>query len=154
MRDDVDVLVTRKAHVIEPRFFCGLSVEETASALKVSVDTVMRDWTLAKESLMRELRARPDGKGFSAGTPKALFEDRYVRQSPIASPRRTPPPVRLPPRANAAIRVGLRSEQLRRVQQIARRLKTCASSLFIGPPPRSAAPRDSGQIDRPDGVHG
>ena len=46
----------RKARVIELRFFGGLSVEETASVLKVSVDTVMRDWKLAKAWLQRELR--------------------------------------------------------------------------------------------------
>jgi len=46
----------RKARVIELRFFGGLSVEETAAVLKVSVDTVMRDWKLAKAWLLRELR--------------------------------------------------------------------------------------------------
>jgi RNA polymerase sigma factor (TIGR02999 family) len=47
----------RKAKVIELRFFGGLSVEETAAVLKVSPDTVMRDWRLAKAWLLRELRA-------------------------------------------------------------------------------------------------
>jgi RNA polymerase sigma factor (TIGR02999 family) len=46
----------RKARVIELRFFGGLSVEETATVLKLSVDTVMRDWKLAKVWLLRELR--------------------------------------------------------------------------------------------------
>ena len=46
----------RKARVIELRFFGGLSVEETAAHMKVSVDTVMRDWKLAKAWLRRELR--------------------------------------------------------------------------------------------------
>jgi len=45
----------RKAQVVEMRFFGGLSVEETAEALNVSVDTVMRDWKLAKAWLLREL---------------------------------------------------------------------------------------------------
>ena len=45
----------RKARLIEMRFFGGLSVEETASVLKVSVETVMRDWKLAKSWLRREL---------------------------------------------------------------------------------------------------
>ena len=45
----------RKARVIELRFFGGLSVEETASVLTVSVDTVMRDWKLGKAWLLREL---------------------------------------------------------------------------------------------------
>ena len=46
----------RKSQVVEMRFFGGLSVEETAEALHVSVDTVMRDWKLAKAWLLRELR--------------------------------------------------------------------------------------------------
>jgi len=37
------------------RFFGGLSVEETAEVLKVSPETVARDWRLAKAWLMREL---------------------------------------------------------------------------------------------------
>ena len=49
------VFDARKAQVVEMRFFGGLSVEETAEALKVSVDTVMRDWKLAKAWLLREL---------------------------------------------------------------------------------------------------
>ena len=46
----------RKARVVEMRFFGGLSVEESAHALDVSVDTVMRDWQFAKAWLLRELR--------------------------------------------------------------------------------------------------
>jgi RNA polymerase sigma factor (TIGR02999 family) len=46
----------RKARVIELRFFGGLSVKETAAVLAVSVDTVMRDWKLARAWLLRELR--------------------------------------------------------------------------------------------------
>lgn len=45
----------RKAKVIELRFFGGLSVEETAEALRISPPSVMRDWKLAKAWLMREL---------------------------------------------------------------------------------------------------
>jgi RNA polymerase sigma factor (TIGR02999 family) len=45
----------RKSQVVEMRFFGGLSVEETAEALHVSVDTVMRDWRLSKVWLHREL---------------------------------------------------------------------------------------------------
>ena len=45
----------RKSRVVELRFFGGLSVEETAAVLKVSVETVMRDWKLAKSWLRREL---------------------------------------------------------------------------------------------------
>ncbi len=47
----------RKARVVEMRFFGGLSVEETAAALDVSPDTVMRDWRIAKAWLLRELRS-------------------------------------------------------------------------------------------------
>ncbi|HZF39515.1 MAG TPA: ECF-type sigma factor [Blastocatellia bacterium] len=49
----------RKSRVVELRFFGGLSVEETAEVLKVSPDTVMRDWRLAKSLLLRELERRP-----------------------------------------------------------------------------------------------
>ena len=45
----------RKSQVVELRFFGGLSVKETADVLKVSPDTVMRDWKLAKAWLHREL---------------------------------------------------------------------------------------------------
>jgi RNA polymerase sigma factor (TIGR02999 family) len=45
----------RKSQVVEMRFVEGLSVEETAEALKVSPETVMRDWKLAKAWLLREL---------------------------------------------------------------------------------------------------
>jgi len=45
----------RKSKVVELRFFGGLSVEETAEVLRVSADTVGRDWRLAKVWLLREL---------------------------------------------------------------------------------------------------
>ena len=45
----------RKSKVVELRFFGGLSVEETAEVLKVSPDTVARDWRLAKAWLLRAL---------------------------------------------------------------------------------------------------
>lgn len=45
----------RKSQVVELRFFGGLSVEETAEVLKVSRQTVLRDWGLAKVWLLREL---------------------------------------------------------------------------------------------------
>jgi RNA polymerase sigma factor (TIGR02999 family) len=46
---------SRKAQVIELRFFGGLSVEETAEVLKISPVTAMRDWSTAKAWLYREL---------------------------------------------------------------------------------------------------
>ncbi len=45
----------RKSRVVELRYFGGLSVEETGEVLKVSPETVMRDWKLAKAWLLREL---------------------------------------------------------------------------------------------------
>ncbi len=47
----------RRSRVVELRFFGGLSVEETAEVLKVSPETVMHDWKLAKAWLLRELSA-------------------------------------------------------------------------------------------------
>ena len=47
----------RKSQVVELRFFGGLSIDETAEVLKVSPGTVMRDWTLAKAWLRREITA-------------------------------------------------------------------------------------------------
>jgi RNA polymerase sigma factor (TIGR02999 family) len=48
----------RAARVVELRAFGGLSVEETAQAMSVSPQTVMRDWKLAKAWLLRELSRR------------------------------------------------------------------------------------------------
>ena len=45
----------RKSKVVELRFFGGLSIKETAEVLRVSVETVVRDWRLAKIWLLREL---------------------------------------------------------------------------------------------------
>lgn len=46
----------RQSKIVELRFFGGLSVEETAEALDLSVATVMRDWRIAKMWLFRELQ--------------------------------------------------------------------------------------------------
>ena len=45
----------RKSQVVELRFFGGLDVKQTAEVMKVSADTVMRDWKMAKVWLLREL---------------------------------------------------------------------------------------------------
>jgi len=45
----------RKSQVIEMRFFGGMTIEETATALDISVETVNRDWRFAKLWLLREL---------------------------------------------------------------------------------------------------
>ena len=52
----------RKSHVVELRFFGGLSVAETAEALSVSPDTVLRDWRLAKAWLRRALKGEKRGE--------------------------------------------------------------------------------------------
>src|SRR5215471_4690626 len=53
-------LDARKGRVVELRFFGGLTVEETAEALQISPNTVLREWATAKAWLHRELSA-PDG---------------------------------------------------------------------------------------------
>jgi RNA polymerase sigma factor (TIGR02999 family) len=53
--DRLAALDPRKCQVVELRYFSGLSVEETAEALNISVETVMRDWKFAKAWLHRGL---------------------------------------------------------------------------------------------------
>ena len=48
-------LYARRSRVVELRFFGGLSVEETAEVLRVSPETVMHDWKLAKAWLLRAM---------------------------------------------------------------------------------------------------
>jgi RNA polymerase sigma-70 factor, ECF subfamily len=70
----------RKAQVVELRFFGGLTAEETAAVLKISPETVLRDWRLARAWLSRELRGErrstgnahaPATRRGSAARPKA-----------------------------------------------------------------------------------
>jgi RNA polymerase sigma factor (TIGR02999 family) len=49
----------RKVHVVELRFFAGLTVPETAQVLQVAPDTVARDWRMARAWLRRELQGVP-----------------------------------------------------------------------------------------------
>jgi RNA polymerase sigma factor (TIGR02999 family) len=56
------VIDERKAKVVELRFFGGLTEEETAGALNVSVETVARDWRFAKDWLRNEM-ARGSERG-------------------------------------------------------------------------------------------
>jgi RNA polymerase sigma-70 factor, ECF subfamily len=51
----------RKAHVVELRYFGGLTVEETAEVVGVAPETVMRDWKFAKVWLLRELSPHASG---------------------------------------------------------------------------------------------
>lgn len=57
---------SRKSRVVELRYFGGLSLEETAAALDVSIGTVRRDWSLARAWLYRELGG---STGNPSGTP-------------------------------------------------------------------------------------
>src|SRR5262245_47135898 len=52
----LEKLDLRQARVVELRFFAGLSLEETAEALRVSLSTVRRDWNMAEAWLYRELK--------------------------------------------------------------------------------------------------
>lgn len=54
--DELARLNKRQSQVVELRFFGGLSLDETAEVLKVSVGTVRRDWSLAQAWLYRQLR--------------------------------------------------------------------------------------------------
>jgi RNA polymerase sigma factor (TIGR02999 family) len=47
----------RQARIVEHRFFAGLTAEETAEAMGISVPTVQRDWRAARSWLWREMRA-------------------------------------------------------------------------------------------------
>lgn len=59
--DTLSTLNARQARVVILRYFGGLTVEETAEALKVSPETIKRDWKLAKVWLFRELnRKQPE----------------------------------------------------------------------------------------------
>jgi len=49
----------QQAHVVELRYFGGLSIEDTALALSISAATVKRDWTMARTWLRSELRSTP-----------------------------------------------------------------------------------------------
>ncbi len=46
----------RKSKLVELRFFGGLTIQETAAVLKVSEETVVRDWRLSKTWLLRHMR--------------------------------------------------------------------------------------------------
>jgi RNA polymerase sigma factor (TIGR02999 family) len=54
-------LAPRQARLVELRYFGGLSEEETAEVLKISLRTVRRDWVFAKAWLARELSGQRAG---------------------------------------------------------------------------------------------
>lgn len=53
--EELKTIDPRKSQVVELRYFGGLSVEETAEVLGISVNTVMRDWNMARAWLYQEL---------------------------------------------------------------------------------------------------
>jgi len=57
--DRLAALDSRQAHVVELRYFGGLTVEETAEVLGISAKTVKRDWSIARAWLRRELSPPP-----------------------------------------------------------------------------------------------
>ena len=86
--DDALVLLSqidpRKGRVVELRYFGGLSAEESAEVLRISPETVKRDWKLAKAWLLRELSRE---MGDSTDRPDAE-SDRPVRLPPANKPNR------------------------------------------------------------------
>jgi RNA polymerase sigma factor (TIGR02999 family) len=60
--EGLSVLDPRKVRVVELRFFAGLTFEEIAEVLGVSLVTAKRDWALAKSWLAREMGKRDDGE--------------------------------------------------------------------------------------------
>ena len=54
---------SQKSKVVELRYFGGLTAEETAKTLRVSLRTVERDWSLARAWLYRELQGDPGPAG-------------------------------------------------------------------------------------------
>ncbi len=57
----------QQGQIVEMRFFGGLTVEEAAGVLGISVATVKRDWSLAKAWLTREVRSYPHGSDKAVG---------------------------------------------------------------------------------------
>ena len=53
--DELARIDARKSRVVELRYFGGLSIEETAAVLKVSIDTAKREWRMAKAWLISQL---------------------------------------------------------------------------------------------------
>jgi RNA polymerase sigma factor (TIGR02999 family) len=62
--DALAQLDERKSRVVELKFFGGLSVDETAEALTISPETVMRDWKFSKAWLKNELRREQASTNF------------------------------------------------------------------------------------------
>jgi RNA polymerase sigma factor (TIGR02999 family) len=61
--DRLAAVDARKAQIVTLRYFAGLSIEETAAALDLSLTTVKDEWMLARAILHRELSGRPGETG-------------------------------------------------------------------------------------------
>lgn len=61
--DSLARIDSRKSRVVEMRYFGGLSIDETAEVLGVSIDTVKRDWRMARAWLLAELTGKQDAGG-------------------------------------------------------------------------------------------
>jgi RNA polymerase sigma factor (TIGR02999 family) len=56
---DLKRMDPRQCRIVELRYFAGLTLEETAESLGISIATVKRDWTMARAWLRREVEGRP-----------------------------------------------------------------------------------------------
>lgn len=70
----------RRSQVVELRFFGGLTIEETAEVLKVSPDTIMRDWNVARLWLYRELSQTKNEIAICHLTPEKDDEAKNVEE--------------------------------------------------------------------------
>jgi len=60
---ELEIIDSSQARVVELRFFGGLTINETAHAMGISIDMVKREWSTAKAWLHREMSNNPNGKG-------------------------------------------------------------------------------------------
>lgn len=81
--DELKEFDPRKSRVVELRYFGGLSLEETANALEISVMTVRRDWRAAKAWLFREMReaGELDDRDYDAASHQSAIGNRKSTMS-------------------------------------------------------------------------
>ncbi len=103
----------RKSQVVEMRYFGGLSIEETAEALGVSVRTVKRDWTMAKLWLVRELKKSGYGLERCAGSASKRSVHDALERAPDRSCGVSPRSVRRRRRAARRSRIAARQPESR-----------------------------------------
>jgi RNA polymerase sigma factor (TIGR02999 family) len=71
--EELAKLDARKAHVVEMRYFGGLTADEAASVLGISPQSVNRDWSLAKAWLLREMTRQERDAGLDAGQSRSAL---------------------------------------------------------------------------------